>query len=117
MRGAGDARLLEKFKREELIPLGSRIRTRLATEATTPEEFRVCLEFVLGACGNANLMSTALKHTLCEHAAGNYRVLATLASELLSAAAERELPQLDEQLYFQVFAPPTSKSKRLAAAR
>ena len=25
---AGDARLLEKFKREELIPLGSRIRTR-----------------------------------------------------------------------------------------
>ncbi|MDO9202660.1 MAG: hypothetical protein Q7U58_15250, partial [Hydrogenophaga sp.] len=26
---AGDARLLEKLRREELIPLGSRIRTRL----------------------------------------------------------------------------------------
>jgi general secretion pathway protein A len=29
---AGDARLIEKLRREELIPLGSRIRTRLATE-------------------------------------------------------------------------------------
>ena len=29
---AGDARLIDKLRREELIPLGSRIRTRLATE-------------------------------------------------------------------------------------
>ncbi len=29
---AGDARLIEKLRREDLIPLGSRIRTRLATE-------------------------------------------------------------------------------------
>jgi hypothetical protein len=35
---AGDARLLEKLRREELVPLGSRIRTRLATEAATREE-------------------------------------------------------------------------------
>ena len=83
---------------------GSRIRTRLATEAATPAELGHCLDFMLEACGNANLMSKQLKHTLCEHAAGNYRVLTTLAGELLSAAAERDLPQLDEQLYFQVFA-------------
>ena len=76
----GDARLLEKLRREELIPLGSRIRTRLATEAATPEQLRDCLDFVLAACGNANLMTAPLKHTLCDHAAGNYRVLATLAS-------------------------------------
>jgi type II secretory pathway predicted ATPase ExeA len=114
---AGDARLLEKFKREELIPLGGRIRTRLATESATPEELRICLDFVLAACGNASLMTKELKHTLCEHAAGNYRVLTTLASELLSAAAERELPQLDEQLYFQVFALPVPKGKRIAAGR
>ena len=78
---AGDARLLEKFKREELIPLGSRIRTRLATEAATPEQLLQCLDFVLAACGNASLMSATLKHTLCDHAAGNYRVLSTLAGE------------------------------------
>jgi type II secretory pathway predicted ATPase ExeA len=33
---AGDARLLEKLRREELTPLGSRIRTRLATETPKP---------------------------------------------------------------------------------
>lgn len=114
---AGDARLPDKLRREELIPLGSRMRMRLATEAATPEELRTCLDFVLAASGNADLMTKPLKHTLCDHAAGNYRVLATLAAELLSAAAERELPQLDEQLYFQVFAKPAPASKRTASAR
>ena len=114
---AGDARLPDKLRREELIPLGSRIRMRLATEAATPEELRTCLDFVLAACGNADLMTKALKHTLCDHAAGNYRVLATLAAELLSAAAEAQLPQLDEQLYFQVFSKPAPASKRTATAR
>jgi type II secretory pathway predicted ATPase ExeA len=93
---AGDARLADKLRREELIPLGSRIRMRLAAEAATPEELRTCLDFMLAACGNAELMTKPLKHTLCDHAAGNYRVLTTLAAELLNAAAERELPQLDE---------------------
>lgn len=114
---AGDARLPDKLRREELIPLGSRIRMRLATEAATPEELRACLDFVLAACGNAELMTKPLKHALCDHAAGNYRVLTTLAAELLSAAAEREVPQLDEQLYFQVFAKPAPASKRAAANR
>jgi type II secretory pathway predicted ATPase ExeA len=114
---AGDARLPDKLRREELIPLGSRIRMRLPTEAATPEELRTCLDFVLAACGNAELMTKTLKHTLCDHAAGNYRVLATLAAELLNAAVERELPQLDEQLYFQVFAKPTPAAKRPGAHR
>jgi hypothetical protein len=29
-----------------------------------------------------------------------------MAAELLAAAAERNLPRLDETLYFQVLAPP-----------
>jgi type II secretory pathway predicted ATPase ExeA len=35
---AGDARLLDKLRREDLIPLGSRIRTRLATEHASRDE-------------------------------------------------------------------------------
>ena len=62
-------------------------------------------------------MTKELKHTLCDHAAGNYRVLTTLASELLGAAAERDLPHLDEQLYFQVFAQPAPSGKRSASTR
>ena len=62
-------------------------------------------------------MTAQLRHTLCDHAAGNYRILTTMAAELLAAAAQRELPQLDEKLYFDVFAPPQAPTPRRAAAR
>ena len=105
---AGDARLLEKLRREELIPLGSRIRTRLASEAATREELIACLEHLLTAAGNAGLMSRELRQTLCDHAAGNYRVLVSMAAELLMTAAHREITTLDEKLYLQVFSVPPS---------
>ena len=62
-------------------------------------------------------MTTQLRHTLCDHAAGNYRILTTMAAELLAAAAQRELPQLDEKLYLEVFAPPAASAPRRTAAR
>jgi general secretion pathway protein A len=60
-------------------------------------------------------MTPQLRHTLCEHALGNYRVLTTLANELLATAAQRELPELDEKLYFDVFAPAAPASRRQPA--
>lgn len=112
---AGDARLLDKLRREELIPLGSRIRTRLATEIATREELLACLEHLLAAAGNASLMTRELRHTLCDHAAGNYRIFTAMAGELLMNAAQREFPVLDEKLYLQVFARPETQSTRRAA--
>jgi general secretion pathway protein A len=114
---AGDARLIDKLRREELIPLGSRIRTRLATEHASREELLAGLNHLLAGAGNASLMTPALRHTLCDHAAGNYRILTTMAAELLAAAAQRELPQLDEKLYLEVFAQPEAAAPRRAAAR
>src|SRR5487761_1131614 len=115
---AGDARLLDKLRREELIPLGSRIRTRLATEAATREELIACLEHLLAAAGNASLMTRELRQTLVDHAAGNYRILVSMAAELLMTAAQREITTLDEKLYLQVFsAPERSTARRAAAAR
>ncbi len=113
----GDARLIDKLRREELIPLGSRIRTRLATEHASREELLAGLNHLLAGAGNASLMTTALRHTLCDHAAGNYRILTTMAAELLAAAAQRELPQLDEKLYLEVFAQPEAPAPRRTAAR
>jgi len=52
-------------------------------------------------------MTTELKTTLAEHAAGNYRVLMSLGDELLAVAAERELPRLDEKLFLEAFQQPT----------
>ena len=114
---AGDARLIDKLRREELIPLGSRIRTRLATEHASRDELLACLEHLLKGAGNAGLMTQQLRHTLCDHAAGNFRILTTLAAELLSAGVQRELAVLDEKLYLEIFAQPDVPSPRRAAAK
>jgi len=113
---AGDARLIEKLRREELIPLGSRIRTRFATEHASCDELLAGLNHLLAGAGNASLMTKELKHTLCDHAAGNYRILTTLAAELLSVAAQRDLPAIDEKLYLEVFAQPHAPKPRRAAS-
>jgi len=115
---AGDGRLIEKLRRDELIPLGSRIRTRLALEHASRDELAACLTHLLGTAGNANLMTPQLRQTLCDHAAGNYRVLTTMAAELLAVAAHRDLAKLDEKLYLDVFSPPDSTTvRRKTAAR
>ena len=103
---AGDARLLEKFRHDELLALGSRIRTRLTLQAASAEELRTVLKHLLAQAGNSALMTPDLIATLSEHALGNYRVLMTLCGELLNAAAQRQLPQIDEKLYFEVFSVP-----------
>jgi general secretion pathway protein A len=103
---AGDARLPERFRAAELLPLGSRIRRRLVLEYASREDLSACLDHLLDAAGNPSLMTAELKATLVEHAAGNYRVLMNLADELLTVAADRNLPRLDEKLYLEVFAQP-----------
>lgn len=113
---SGDARLLDKLRREELIPLGSRIRTRLATGVATREELLACLQHLLAAAGNASLMTPELRHTLVDHAAGNYRICIGMAAELLMAAAQRDITVLDEKLYLQVFATPATQPTRRTAA-
>jgi general secretion pathway protein A len=107
----GDKRLINKLRQDDLLPLGSRIRTRLATEYATREELTACLQHLLKSAGNPSLMSEALIRTLCEHALGNHRVLIGMAAELLSTAAEQELTHLDEKLYFQCFAPPATTTQ------
>jgi type II secretory pathway predicted ATPase ExeA len=113
---AGDARLLETLRREELVPLGSRIRTRMTAEYAATEELRACLDHLVNEAGNSSLMTPGLRQTLCEHAAGNFRILTTLAAELLAVAAQRNLPLLDEKLYLEVFAPPDRAPSRRAGA-
>jgi general secretion pathway protein A len=114
---AGDARLPEKLRREELIPLGSRIRTRLAADFPSRDELLACLEHLITAAGNASLMTPGLRQTLCDHAVANYRILTTMAAELLTAAAQRDLPVLDEKLYLDVFAQPDTKPQRRASGK
>ena len=56
---------------------------------------------------------TELVATLCEHAAGNYRALMTMANDLLVNGAQREVKHLAEKLFFDSYTPtsePTTKS-------
>ena len=109
---AGDARLSAKLRRDELLPLGSRLRTRLAMEYADRKELLACLKHLLATAGNANLMTPELMQTLCDHAVGNHRVLTSIAAELLASAAQQEITQLDEKLYLEVFGAPTSKPRK-----
>lgn len=103
---AGDARLRDKLKTEDLLPLKSRVRTHVELEAATPSELSDCLQHMIAAAGNAQLMTAAVITALTEHAAGNYRTLTTMAHELLLAAAERDARQIDDKLFFEIFALP-----------
>lgn len=111
---AGDARLNSKLRRDELLPLGSRIRTRLIMEYACRDELADCLKHLLSSAGNAHLMTTELAATLCDHAVGNYRVLTGMAGELLATAAQRELTQLDEKLFLELYASTPSKPRKIA---
>jgi len=108
---AGDSRLPEKFRTADLLSLGSRMRVRLLLPSATPQELLECLRHAVNQAGNAKVMTPELMTTLCEHAAGNYRILMTMAGEILDAAVQQEAQQLDEKLYFDVFAVPAGPER------
>jgi general secretion pathway protein A len=109
---AGDLRLAHRLEEAQLLPIASRIRARLRTEALAPVQLLQCVNHLLKMAGNPKLMNPPLLQTLCEHAAGNLRLLMNMANELLAAALHQEREQIDEKLFFEVFAldpKPTSK--------
>jgi type II secretory pathway predicted ATPase ExeA len=109
---AGDQRLNDKLRRDELVPLGSRIRLRFNTEYASTEQLMQSLQHLLVCSGNPRLMTHELMQTLCDHAMGNYRALCTMANELLTTAAQQEKTQLDEKLYLECFAVPAPSRKQ-----
>ncbi|MBI2895733.1 MAG: AAA family ATPase [Deltaproteobacteria bacterium] len=115
---AGDGRLVERLQSDELLPLTSRVRARLVLERKTPAELEECLRHALQKAGAPKLITPELVATLAEHASGNPRALMTMAAELLAAAAQCEVRQIDEKLFLEVFAaPPPAEAKASAQGR
>lgn len=108
---AGDKRLFDRMQHPDLMPLGTRIRIRIQRNNLAKNELLFFLEHALDQAGGAHLMTDGLKTTLADHCLGNLRVLTQLAAELLQAAAERDLAKLDEQLYFELFAPSRTRKQ------
>jgi type II secretory pathway predicted ATPase ExeA len=106
---SGDARLLELLRQDDLVPLCSRIRTRLVTEPATPEELLDLLRHALEQAGNASLMTAELMETLVDHSAGNFRALMIMGAELLAYGMAQDLARLDEKAYLEVYQPRTAR--------
>jgi type II secretory pathway predicted ATPase ExeA len=101
---AGDARLVERLRSDEFLPLDSRIRVRLPIERATPETLQACLRHLSQQAGAPALMTPEVIATLADHAQGNLRSLMIMADELLAAAAERQAERIDEALLFEACA-------------
>ena len=113
---AGDGRLLDLLRHQDLVPLNTRIRTRLVTETATREELLELLKHALAKAGNASLMTDGLMQTLVDHSAGNYRLLMTMSAELLAYGIAHEVNQLDEKFYLELFHPKGTTSNKKARA-
>ena len=105
---AGDTRLTNAFKEEDLIPLGTRMRTRFVMEAWTKPQLIELLKDGVKQAGNPNLLTSGLIETLAEHAAGSPRVMMNLAAECMAIGSLKETVQLDEGLFFELFPPQRS---------
>lgn len=99
----GDARLVEKFRQDDLLPLGSRLRTRLTMEYAGREDLIALLKHAIEKAGSPSLLTPDLIEVLADHSAGNYRAMMTMAGDLLAAATANESPRLDEKLFLEVF--------------
>ncbi len=108
----GDTRLRERLATPALAAIDSRLRPRLVLDAAQPAELAAFLRHSLEQAGAARLMTPGLIETLCEHAAGNYRVLCAICCELLAAACDSELKQLDEKLFLELTATPPAHPRR-----
>jgi type II secretory pathway predicted ATPase ExeA len=109
---AGDQRLAERLKTQELAPLESRIRTRLHMTPANKDELVEVVSHAMEAAGNPNLMTEELMSALADHSAGNFRLLMTLANEVLELGVAKEARVLDEGLFLE-----TSSKDRPVPAR
>ena len=114
---AGDLRLPENLRSPDLLPLDSRLRTRMRLEPPSVPELIEYLRHVLDKAGNAQLLTAGAIAAVAEHAAGNCRSMMDLGNDLLHAAIARDARQIDEKLFFDVFAitppkPDTNKRRR-----
>lgn len=114
---AANLQLADRFRTDELAPLGTRIRVRMRTDSASHEELGEFLRRSLIEAGCPQLMTHELQNILVERSNGNYRILKNLADEILQVGCHEKAKQLDEELYLKVFggatpAPRTNKARR-----
>jgi type II secretory pathway predicted ATPase ExeA len=107
----GDSRLATKLNQPQLLPVLSRIRTRLVLQHTARDELLELLDHALQQAGNRNLLKQEVVETLVDHCGGNVRTLMNMGNELLEAAMAEEAGEIDEKLYLEVFTDSPTRTK------
>lgn len=105
----GDSRLPERFRSQDLVALGSRIRLRMFLEPYDKKSIREHLLYASEKAGAVHLMTKTLVDTMVDHCAGNPRVLHTMGAELLEMGARKNVNQLDEKLFLELYSRDTRK--------
>lgn len=108
---AGDKRLPEKLRQTSLLPLESRIFIRHHLDKRPQSDLIYILSEVIKIAGSPELMTPTLIQALAEHSMGNLRAMMMMANELLAVASEKEIRQLDENLFFNVYQDAIKKKR------
>lgn len=100
---AGDGRLFDRLRDQDLLPLSRRIRSQLNFGPLSDDEMKKMLEHVLAAAGNKQLMTKDVLEAVVAHSMGNPSTMMTTGDELLSRAMAQEKAQIDEKLFFELY--------------
>ena len=114
---AGDTRLAERLKDQELVPLARRIRSQLVMTPLGDDEMKKMLEHSLGAAGNKALMTVAVVEAVVAHSAGSPSVMMNTADELLARAIATEREKIDEKLFFELYETPKTRPAKSPSTR
>ena len=108
----GDKRLIEKLQDPDLLPIDSRIRTRLILENYSSGDLLDLLKESLERAGNPSLMTNGLMDTMAEHSCGNPRAMMIACGDLLMEAARLDMKQMNEDLYIKFYSCEQPKKKK-----
>ena len=110
---SGDGRLIDKLKQPSLLPFYSRMRVKMHQDGLAKEELQEVLSKSMARAGNGSIMNEKLAKVLSEHSSGNIRSLMIMSNNLLLEGFKREINQLTESLFLEVFNcnPPYKKRR------
>ena len=109
---SGDNRLLEKLKLPSLLPFYSRMRVKMHQDSLSKEELQDILSKAMARAGNGSLMNENLIKILSEHSSGNIRSLMIMSHNLLLEGFKKEINQLTDSLFLELFNYSSSNRKK-----
>ncbi len=108
---SGDMRLPERFRKAELLALGSRVHVRFHMTPYDRTQLIQYLDHAIDRAGAPHLLTKELKEVLADHAGGNLRVMNNMAAEILLRGAEQGTKRLSEKLFLEAFSRTPSSGK------